>query len=151
MKIPESRVMLSPFSLLQENSAASSPALTGSAAGISPAEWARTPKMGVNTLAFRVAQNEAFYMVDADCVGILNHLTPWEKNKQWLHLLSYSNTPLFVSCTDEIPDECKEDLRTAYKVFNEEKPHEFEPVDIYDERIPSKWKIDGKIVEYDWK
>ena len=27
-------------------------------------EWTRTPKMGVNTLAFRLPQNEAFYMVD---------------------------------------------------------------------------------------
>ncbi len=114
-------------------------------------EWERTPKMGVNTLAFRVAQNKAFYMVDADCVGILNDLTPWEKNRQWLQLLSFSNTPLFVSCTDEIPENCKEDLRTAYKVFNEEKPHEFEPLNFYEEKIPTKWKIDGKIVEYDWK
>ncbi len=114
-------------------------------------EWERTPMMGVNTLAFRFPQNEAFYMVDADCVGILNDKTPWEKNRQWLHLLSYSNTPLFVSCTDEIPENCKEDLRTAYKVFNSEKPHEFEPVDIYENRIPSKWKIDGETVEYDWK
>lgn len=114
-------------------------------------EWERTPKMGVNTLAFRIPQNEAFYMVDADCVGILNDLTPWEKNRQWLQLLSYSNSPLFVSCTDEIPENCKEDLRTAYRIFNEEKPHEFEPLGIYEERIPTKWKIDGKIVEYDWK
>ncbi len=114
-------------------------------------EWARTPKYGVNSLAFRVAQNEAFYMVDADCVGIINDKTPWEKNRQWLQLLSYSNTPLFVSCTDEIPEECKEDLREAYKVFNREEPHEFEPLDIYEEKIPTKWKIDGKIVEYNWK
>ncbi len=114
-------------------------------------EWERTPKMGVNTLAFRLPQNEAFYMVDADCVGILNHLTPWEKNKQWLHLLSYSNSPLFVSCTDEIPEECKADLREAYQVFNRDTPHEIEPLGIYEEKIPTKWKIDGEIVEYDWK
>ncbi len=114
-------------------------------------EWERTPKYGVNTLAFRIPQNEAFYMVDADCVGILNDLTPWAKNRQWLQLLSYSNSPLFVSCTDEIPDNCKEDLKMAYKVFNEEKPHEFEAIDIYENKIPSKWKLDGKIVEYDWQ
>ena len=113
-------------------------------------EWERTPKMGVNTLAFRIPQNEAFYMVDADCVGILNDKTPWEKNRQWLQLLSYSNSPLFVSCTDEIPENCKDDLREAYRVFNREEPHEFEPMGIYEEKIPTKWKIDGKIVEYDW-
>lgn len=114
-------------------------------------EWERTPKMGVNTLAFRLPQNKAFYMVDADCVGILNDKTPWKKNRQWLQLLSYSNSPLFVSCTDEIEDECKEDLRMAYRAFNREVPHEIEPLGIYEEKIPSKWKIDGKIVEYNWK
>ncbi len=114
-------------------------------------EWERTPKYGVNTLAFRLPQNEAFYMVDADCVGILNDLTPWKKNRQWLHLLSYSNSPLFVSCTEKIEEECKEDLREAYRVFNRETPHEIEPLDIYEEKIPSKWKIDGEKVEYNWK
>lgn len=113
-------------------------------------EWMRTPKMGVNTLAFRLPQNEAFYMVDADCVGILNDKTPWKKNRQWLHLLSVSNSPLFVSCTDKIEEECKEDLRVAYRAFNREEPHEIEPLNIYEEKIPSKWKIDGGIVEYDW-
>jgi len=44
--------------------------------------------MGVNTLAFRLAQHNAFYMVDADCVGILGDNIPWEKNRQWLALLS---------------------------------------------------------------
>lgn len=114
-------------------------------------EWERTPKMGVNTLAFRLPQHDAFYQVDSDCVGILNDLTPWEKNRQWLHLLSYSNTPLFVSCTDAIPENCKNDLKTAYRVFNEEKPHDIEPLDIYETRIPTRWKIDGEIVEYDWR
>jgi alpha-galactosidase len=33
-------------------------------------EWARTRKMGVNTLAFRGAQHGAFYVADADCVGV---------------------------------------------------------------------------------
>ena len=63
-------------------------------------EWNRTRDMGVNTLAFRLAQNEAFYMCDADCVGIVKDCIPWEKNKQWLDLLAHSNTPLFISCNN---------------------------------------------------
>lgn len=110
--------------------------------------WDRTRDMGVNTLAFRLAQNEAFYMCDADCVGILKDYIPWEKNKQWLHLLSYSNTPLFVSCSDEINAEKREDLSRAYKVFN--KSHDFRPIDIFDGRLPKKWEIDGKTIEYNW-
>ena len=112
-------------------------------------EWERTPKMGVNTLAFRLPQHNAFYHVDADCVGILNDITPWEKNRQWLELLSYSDTPLFVSCTDAISDDCKEDIRKAFRTFHES--HEFEPLDIYTTKIPTRWKIDGKITEYNWK
>lgn len=111
-------------------------------------EWERTKKMGVNTLAFRLAQNEAFYMCDADCVGILDDYIPWEKNSQWLHLLSYSNTPLFISCTDEINETQRKDIAEAYRNFN--TAHTIKPIDIFDTKAPSKWEIDGKIVEYEW-
>lgn len=111
-------------------------------------EWEATRKNGVNTLAFRLAQNEAFYMCDADCVGILEDKIPWEKNKQWLELLSYSNTPLFVSCTDNLTAEQKKDLAEAYKVYQE--AHTIKPIDIFENPVPSKWEIDGEIVEYKW-
>ena len=32
-------------------------------------EWARTRKMGVNTLGFRMIQHDIFYAADGDCVG----------------------------------------------------------------------------------
>ncbi len=111
-------------------------------------EWERTKEMGVNTLAFRLAQNEIFYMCDADCVGIIKDKIPWDKNSQWLHLLSYSNTPLFISCTDKISDQKKNDIKNAYKIFNE--PHEFKPLDIFDTRTPERWLIDGEEVKYSW-
>lgn len=111
-------------------------------------EWERTKKMGVNTLAFRLAQNKAFYMCDADCVGILEDNIPWEKNKQWLHLLSYSNTPLFVSCNKNLTDEQKKDLAEAYKVNQE--IHTIKPIDVFENLVPSRWEIDGELVEYDW-
>lgn len=111
-------------------------------------EWARTKKMGINTLAFRLAQNEAFYMCDADCVGILDDNIPWALNGQFLHLLSYSNTPLFVSCTDQVTQEQKKDLTAAYNVFQQK--HDFKPVDIYENKTPSVWEIDGKTVTYSW-
>ncbi|MBQ3135842.1 MAG: alpha-galactosidase [Clostridia bacterium] len=111
-------------------------------------EWERTRDYGVNTLAFRMAQNEKFYMCDADCVGIQKDNIPWEKNGQWLHLLSYSNTPLFVSCCNAIGEKERADLKKAYKVFNE--PHSIKPVDIFDTKIPSLWEIDGERVRYEW-
>ncbi len=111
-------------------------------------EWKRTKEMGVNTLAFRLAQNEVFYMCDADCVGIVGDKIPWEKNSQWLHLLSHSNTPLFVSCTDKISEKKKCDLRKAYIAFNQ--PHSFRPLDIYENKMPREWEIDGRTVTYNW-
>ncbi len=111
-------------------------------------EWEATKKNGVNTLAFRLAQNESFYMCDADCVGILDDNIPWEKNKQWLHVLSYSNTPLFVSCTNKLTDEQKKDLREAYRV--NQGIHVCRPVDIFDSLTPSEWEIDNNTVKYDW-
>lgn len=113
-------------------------------------EWDRTRDMGVNTLAFRLAQNEKFYMCDADCVGILKNNIPWEKNKQWLELLSKSNTPLFISCNNTITEEMRRDIKTAYRVFNE-KNHDFAPVDIFDTRVPKVWDIDGERVTYNWE
>lgn len=112
-------------------------------------EWERTRKMGVNTLAFRLAQNKAFYMCDADCVGILKKYIPWEKNKQWLHLLSYSETPLFISCNNKITDEMKADISVAYKAFNE--PHTIRPLDIFGTKTPVEWEIDGEKVVYNWQ
>ncbi len=111
-------------------------------------EWESTKKNGVNTLAFRLAQNEAFYMCDADCVGILDDCIPWEKNKQWLHVLSYSNSPLFVSCTDKITEEQKKDLSEAYNIY--QKVHTVKPLDIYENKTPSVWEIDNEITEYNW-
>lgn len=111
-------------------------------------EWEVTKKNGVNTLAFRLAQNEAFYMCDADCVGILENNISWELNKQWLHLLSYSNTPLFVSCNNSLTSEQKKDLSQAYRVF--QSSHTLSPVDIFENLTPSEWQIDGKTVKYKW-
>ena len=111
-------------------------------------EWEATKKNGVNTLAFRLAQNEAFYMIDADCVGILDDNIPWEKNRQWLHVLSVSNSPLFVSCTDKLNAEQKNDLIAAYNTY--QKKHTVRPVDIYENKTPSLWLIDGKTAEYEW-
>lgn len=111
-------------------------------------EWQPTKLNGVNTLAFRLAQNEAFYMCDADCVGILGDYIPWEKNKQWLELLSYSNSPLFISCSDKLTDEQKQDISFAYNVFHNR--HAIKPIDIFENKVPSKWEIDGKLFEYIW-
>ncbi len=111
-------------------------------------EWARTREMGVNTLAFRLPQNNAFYVVDADCVGILDDNIPWRLNRQWMDLLAGSDTALFTSCA--VLDEAQfADVRKAYLEI--QKPHRIKPLDIYGERTPRKWTINDEIIEFDWE
>jgi len=52
--------------------------------------------MGVNTLAFRMAQHNRFFAADADCVPLTGGI-PWELTRQWLDLVARSGTALFVS------------------------------------------------------
>lgn len=119
-------------------------------------EWRRTRKMGPNTLAFRMIQNGTFYMADADCVGIMTRkltgekLIPWEKNSQWLHLLSRSGSPLFVSCQPgALNEEEVATLRQAWAV-NSVQANDCRPLDWMDNDCPRRWLMDGEEVTYDW-
>ncbi len=110
-------------------------------------EWDRTKSMGVNTLAFRLAQNNAYYMADADCVGILKDYIPWEKNRQWLDLLANSDTALFVSC-DRADEEKAAALSKAY--HEAQKIHNLRPLDWKTTRTPQHWRTDQKECNYNW-
>ena len=114
-------------------------------------EWDRTRKMGVNCLAFRVAQNGAFYLVDADCAGLAKtNAVPWEKNRQWLDLLARSGTPLFVSWPQRlVGPEQEQALRTALAEGARVQPLG-EPLDWLKTRTPTQWKLDGKDVTFQW-
>jgi alpha-galactosidase len=112
-------------------------------------EWARTRKMGVNTLAFRGAQHGAFYVSDADCVGVTNAV-PWSLNRQWLDLLARSGTMLFVSLApDALGAERRRDLEDALALAAQ--PHPLgEPLDWQGNVYPSRWKLMGSERRYDW-
>ena len=105
-------------------------------------EWERTKKMGVNTLAFRLAQNKRFYLADADCVGILGDCIPWELNRRWLNLLAKSDSALFVSAPADISDDKKRDISAAFAEVH--TPHALRPVDRYETKTPSLWQADGE-------
>ena len=112
--------------------------------------WSVTRMNGVNTLAFRMCQNDAFYKVDADCVGLMGNNIPWKLNRQWLDLLSKSGSPLFVSMQPSvITPEIYADLEKAFKINSEQK-NEAEPLDWMYNNEPQKWLIDGEEVEYDF-
>lgn len=112
-------------------------------------DWPRTRKMGVNTLAFRGPQHGAFYVADADCVGVTTAV-PWSFNRQWLDLLSRSGTMLFVSLApDALGADQRRDLKAAFALAA--APHPLaEPLDWQRAVYPSRWKLIGQEQTYDW-
>jgi alpha-galactosidase len=112
-------------------------------------EWARTRKMGVNTLGFRMIQHNNFYAADGDCVGLTKDI-PWNKNKQWMQLLAGSGCPLFISAQpDMLGAEQKAAIRTSFAQAARPLPAG-EPLDWLTNTLPSKWKLNGKIRDFDW-
>ena len=112
--------------------------------------WNRTRSYGINALAFRLCQNRAFYMVDADCVGIFQDFIPWKLNRQWLDLLAKSGSPLFISAQPAaITPDIAEDLYKALKV-NSLQEDTAEPIDWLYHMVPECWRINNRTKHYDF-
>jgi alpha-galactosidase len=112
-------------------------------------EWARTRKMGVNTLAFRGVQHGAFYVADADCVGVTKAV-PWSLTRQWLDLLARSGTMLMVSLApDALGVEQRRDLREALALAATPQPLG-EPLDWHETVYPERWRLMGRERRYEW-
>jgi alpha-galactosidase len=112
--------------------------------------WERTRRMGINTLAYRLPQNGTFFSVDADCVAHTEN-TIWEKDRQWLDLVSRSGTALFVSVDPtKITPEVKSTMAAAMKLALSGGAKSVEPLDGLHNTCPRRWKFDGETVEYDW-
>ena len=112
-------------------------------------DWARTKKMGVNTMGFRMVQHKTFYEADGDCVG-LTTAVPWEKNKQWMQLLAQSSAPLFISAQPEaVGGEQRQFIKQCFDAASKPQPIG-EPLDWLTNPFPSKWKLDDELVMFSW-
>ena len=112
--------------------------------------WNTTRANGVNTLAFRMCQNDTFYKIDADCVGLMETNIDWKLNRQWLDLLANSGSPLFVSMQpSQITDDIEKDLKAAFEIASKQADTAV-PLDWTYNNTPEKWSINGKTVEYDF-
>jgi alpha-galactosidase len=112
-------------------------------------EWARTRRMGVNTLAFRGAQHGAFYVVDPDCCGVTTDI-PWDYNRRWLDLLARSGTMLFVSLApDALGEAQRRDVRAALALAAQAQPLA-EPLDWQTTTLPARWRSLDSARDYDW-
>jgi alpha-galactosidase len=112
-------------------------------------DFNRTRRMGVNALAFRAPQHDAFFAADADCAAITPQL-PWDLAGRWLDLLARSGTPLFVSADPRaMGPEQKSALRRALAQASQPQPVG-EPLTWFETTTPARWKLQGRTVEYDW-
>ncbi len=111
--------------------------------------WNRNRRMGVNTLAFRAAQNGSFFQVDPDIVAITKNV-PWFLVEQWLRLVSSSGTALFVAVEPSIVEpKHRAALKKALDITSRSQPVA-EPLDWLDSDCPRLWKLKGKKVEFQW-
>jgi alpha-galactosidase len=114
-------------------------------------EWDRTRRVGVNTLAFRLAQHGRFFALDADCVPSTPQ-TDWSKNRQFLDLVARSGTALFVSVDPATRDDRVDaDLSAALRLaLDGGVPGGVEPLDWLTTTTPSRWRSGDDVVEYAW-
>lgn len=115
--------------------------------------WERTRRMGVNTLAFRLAQHETFFAVDADCVPSTPQ-TPWAMNRQFLDLIARSGTALFLSLSPDARSAAVDaDVRAALNLaLDGGVPGGVRPLDWQHTSAPRRWREanHGRAHTYNW-
>ena len=115
--------------------------------------WARTRRMGPNTLGMRAIHNGTFYLNDGDCVGLVHAgAVPWHLNRQWLDLVARSGTALFTSWKRDLAadPEIARALGAAWKAASRATATG-EPLDWLETPRPRRWRFgDGSEATYDW-
>lgn len=111
--------------------------------------WPRTRRMGVNTLAFTIAQDGSFFAIDADCVPMTADVDETLTNR-WLELVAKSGTALFVSVpAARLNEERRAVLREAYRIASEPQPTA-RPLDWRWTTCPSRWLFADGEKQFDW-
>ncbi|MEN6315830.1 MAG: hypothetical protein ABFD25_16465 [Clostridiaceae bacterium] len=110
--------------------------------------WEITRKYGINTLAFRLHQNNRFFRCDADCPAFTEKVST-ELNMRFLELACKSGAAIFTSITPGFLS--KDYLARARAAFTEaDTPCGIEPLDWHYTSCPMHYKAGGKILSYDW-
>ncbi|MGA3132104.1 MAG: hypothetical protein ABSD59_14960 [Terracidiphilus sp.] len=116
--------------------------------------WEKTRCMGVNTMAFRLPQHRAFFVLDPDCVGITAAI-PWEVSRQWLDLIAQSGTALFVSLGEGSRDlEHAHEIQRAFYLASRGGAGA-RPLTHFEESTPQLWTTETtdaprRELRYDW-
>ena len=114
--------------------------------------WRQTAENGPHSLAMRSIQHGTFYCIDADCVGLASAgAIAWEKNSQWLDLLSRSHTACFLSWSRAL---ATPEIRAAFAAAFSASANGgdvAEPLDWFKERSPRNWRFsNGEVANYNW-
>lgn len=113
--------------------------------------WERTRRMGVNTLAFRLAQHGTFFALDPDCVPYTPH-TPVELTGRFLDLVARSGAALFVSVDPgSRTPRVDADLRAALRLaLDGGQDGGVEPLDWLHTTCPREWRTGTTRRSYRW-
>lgn len=111
----------------------------------------RTRRMGVNGLAFRIAQHGRLFAIDADCIAS-TAATCWGSHRQILDLVARSGTALFVSVDPATrSDGVDADLAAALGIaLDGGAPGGVEPLDWMRTSTPTEWRCGQEVRHYDW-
>jgi alpha-galactosidase len=114
--------------------------------------WERTRRMGINTLAFRLPQNRAFFVCDPDCAAHTGR-TPWPLDRQFLDLVARSGASLFISVD---PRTVTVEQRAAYRAamhlaLSGGAPGGCEPLDWLHTTAPREWRGKAGTESYTWE
>lgn len=112
--------------------------------------WERTRRMGVNTAAFRLPQNGAFFVQDPDLIPLTEAL-PWELSRQWLDLVACSGQATLISAAPAVrsgPAQLAA-LRQAFRIAAS-GGLAAKPLDWMESTAPARWRVQGQNRRYDW-
>jgi alpha-galactosidase len=118
---------------------------------VSSKAWERTRRMGINALAYRLAQNGTFFACDPDCAAHTER-TPWKLDSQFLDLVARSGTALFISADpSKIGPEQKHAFHLAIQTaLSGGDAGGCEPLDWLHNTTPENWRFGMQQIRYTW-
>jgi alpha-galactosidase len=107
--------------------------------------------MGINALAYRLAQDGTFFVCDPDCAAHTER-TPWKLDNQFLDLVARSGTALFISADpNKIGPEQKQAFHRAMQTaLSGSEAGGCEPLDWLHNTTPEKWRFGMQQIRYTW-
>lgn len=111
--------------------------------------WETTKTFGINSLVYRLCQNNSFFETDADCACFTQYV-PTDKNILFADVISRCNSALFVSAA---PDILKpNDIDKLIEIYRRSAmaKTQAEPLDWMDKTTPEEFLWEGKTIKYNW-